>query len=141
MVDSANADAGEKLAYYKRDALIEALDPFRRPRERDGQASPELFGRLFRRAVRYRYSPCRRIPAASWATPQDLVHPMRELIGMGAGLFFIYWFMGSTELIEYLDSMAGAELTEERGWLEDRGPFPSGAYAGHIDLPYQTGTG
>ena len=62
------------------------------------------------------------------------MNPVLELMKMGAGLFFIYWFMVSPALTSHLSSSDSDELSEERAWLRDLGPTPSTwSYAGHHD--------
>ncbi|MET0887950.1 MAG: hypothetical protein ABWX92_16050 [Mycetocola sp.] len=134
VVAAANGYASTKLARYKRDALMDALAPFRTAEEGRDAASPLLFGTLLGRALRYRQERDRAgLPPAA-TDPRAGVSPVLELMKMGAGLFFIYWFMVSPALTSHLSSSDRDELYEERVWLRDVGPPPSlWSYAGHYD--------
>ena len=134
IVVAANGYASTKLARYKRDALLSALAPFRASGDSRDSASPLLVGTLFARALRYRRERDRRCPPPAATDSRAELNPVLELMKMGAGLFFIYWFMNSPALTSYLSSSDSDELSEERAWLTDLGPTPSTwSYAGHHD--------
>jgi len=134
VVAAANGYASTKLAGYKRDALLDALAPFRTSEEGRDAASPLLFGTLLGRALRYRQERDHPGPPPAATDPRAGVNPVLELMKMGAGLFFIYWFMVSPALTSHLSSSDPDELYEERAWLRDVGPTPSmWSYAGYHD--------
>ena len=133
VVVAANGYASTKLARYKRDALLEVLTPFRTSQGRGEIASPLLLGTLLCRALRYRQERDRAgSPPPAPTDPRAGVNPVLELMKMGAGLFFVYWFMVGPALTSYLSSSDSDELAQERAWLRDPGPTPSTwSYAGH----------
>ena len=134
IVVAANGYASTKLASYKRDDLLNVLAPFRTPEESRDATSPLLFGTLLVRALRYRRDGDRGGPPPAATDSRAEANPVLELMKMGAGLFFIYWFMNSPTLTSYLSSGDSHELSEERAWLTDLGPTPSTwSYAGHHD--------
>jgi len=134
VVAAANGSASTKLARYKRDALLNVLAPFRTREESRVAASPLLFGTLLGRALRYRRERDRAGPPPAATDSRAEVQPVLELMNMGAGLFFIYWFMVSPALTSYLSSSDSDEFSEEHAWLRDLGPTPSPwSYAGHYD--------
>ncbi|WP_133541774.1 hypothetical protein [Microbacterium sp. BK668] len=135
VIIAANDYASTNLARYKRDALLEVLAPFRTPQEGRDTVSPLLFGTLLCRALRYQAEhdrPGGRPPAPTDARAE--AHPVLELMKMGAGPAFVYWFMDSPALSSYFSSTDSREFAEERAWVEELGPPPSiWSYAGHYD--------
>ncbi|MEI3845867.1 MULTISPECIES: hypothetical protein [unclassified Microbacterium] len=135
VVAAANGYASTKLARYKRDALLEVLAPFRTPQEGRDTASPLLFGTLLCRALRYQEEHVRPgNPSPAATDPRAEARPVLELMKMGAGPAFVYWFMDSPALNSYFSSTDSHEFVEERAWVKDLGPPPSiWSYAGHYD--------